>query len=232
MATEDGITRCFGVLSSVGVPRPATWADDRGGRAARVAAIGSWMAIFGDVDDQHLQAAVLAWLAGKEARFWPLPGQIREALDRLASAADPSARLLDGDGAWGLLQRLVSRHGSYSPPGTGDQAGVADTVERRLVGRDGSVRIVAIAIEPRWSLHADPRQREALEYGLEAIGGWTAVCARDLDDLAMPAQFRRAYEAHVRRGAEEAPARALLSGLEQRRLAHEPQARIGGWVSA
>jgi len=72
------------LLVSSGVPRPPNWTDDDRGQMARHAAVGAWVAILGGVQDQHLHAAVLRWLASPDARWWPLPGAVRTLALQLA----------------------------------------------------------------------------------------------------------------------------------------------------
>lgn len=89
MASRQAIMQSFALLVSSGVPRPPNWTDDDGGAMARNAAAGAWAAILGGVQDEHLQAAVLHWLASPDARWWPLPGAIRSVALQLAPMQRP-----------------------------------------------------------------------------------------------------------------------------------------------
>ena len=89
MASRQAVLQSFALLVSSGVPRPPNWTDDDGGQMARHAAVGAWVAILGGVQDEHLHAAVLRWLASPDARWWPLPGAIRSIALQLTPMARP-----------------------------------------------------------------------------------------------------------------------------------------------
>lgn len=71
----------------------------------------------------------------------------------------------DAGEAWGELLRMASDHGRQDPPGE------------------------------RWSLSDDPDRNRRLASGLQAVGGWQALCnSHTRDHTAHRAAFRGAYE--------------------------------------
>jgi hypothetical protein len=71
----------------------------------------------------------------------------------------------DAGEAWGELLRMASDHGRQEPPGE------------------------------RWQLSDDPDRNRRLSSGLQAVGGWRALCdSTARDHTAHRAAFRTAYE--------------------------------------
>lgn len=194
MASRATILQCFGVILGAGISAPKTWDDPATGAQSRDLCLELWDLCFAAVDDVTLRVAVTSYINGRDGRFWPIPGQITALLDRarVATGTGPPP-LLDPDAAWGLVDRAVRTHGSYRPPNR---------------PHDGH--------GPSWVLHEDPGQCAPLDAAVAAVGGWQTLCQRETDDRAIPAAFRRAYEAAVTREREEAPTRALLDAIQRR----------------
>lgn len=89
---------------------------------------------------------------------------------------------------WGRLLRLASARGRYNPPGE------------------------------RWRLHDDPAIDAKMAAGLEAVGGWIALCmSTTAQHTAHRAAFRQAYEAKTK-SQQTQQERQAISGLIERKL--------------
>lgn len=212
MCTPDGILSLFENLADCGIQPPSSLDIDR--------AAVLWAAVLADVPDELLAVAAVRYATrraddGRSHRFWPTPADIRELLglgELLAHGGQVSPlRRLDPDGAWGLLLRLVSKHGHPDPPQIGDEP----EPEYRLepVPGNNALRRVRGAGRPRWRLHEDPSLCAAIEAGLLAVGGWNALCRREENDPAAAASFRRAYQTHLERASQAGDTSALLERL-------------------
>ena len=165
MATHDGVLNVFAALAQGGCRPPPAFSPEK--------ALPVWLAVLQDVDDGEIQASCVVYLRSREP-WWPTPGVL------MALRPGRDQGIDDADCAWGELQALVRKHGSYRPPWTSE--GPAPSPEH-------------------WVLHRDPRRRVAMEEGLRALGGWSKHCASLIDqEPACRASFRAAYRSAWQRG--------------------------------
>jgi hypothetical protein len=156
------------------------------------------------VDDAAFLAAVDRFRFTSEAKWWPAIGQLLELVpERRGNALD------EADVAWAALLALFAQHGRSDPPRMSDYK---PPPPRKIWDRFKKVvREVAFtdASEP-WFLDSDPERRIAMELGLQAAGGWSA-----LDDpehaAANRAAFRQAFNAIRTRSISVAEFRQALT---------------------
>jgi hypothetical protein len=105
MATKKGIATIFGVLTQAGCRVPPEF------NAAET--LPTWEMLLGDISDQDLFAATIAYCRSPDSAFWPTPGKL------LALRPGAARRLTaeDADAEWGYLLGLVGRYGWPNPPG-------------------------------------------------------------------------------------------------------------------
>lgn len=94
MPTANAILGAFSKLQANGCKPPDLWfVEDKNTRlAAQRAVAETWARLLADVDDDALDAAVVAHLGTAKAQWWPMPGALRQlAPRRQRQIAGPSA---------------------------------------------------------------------------------------------------------------------------------------------
>jgi hypothetical protein len=167
-------------------------------------AVEVWQGALGDIGPQQLRVAAVAYLR-TPSPFWPTPGQLLALIP-----GRPEANLDDSDEAWGIVMEGISKHGWSSPP----------TPMGNPIG-DG-----------KWRYCEEEARCKAIEAGVQAAGGWRALCLGQEDQMAPArASFRAAYRTVMQRRAIEAEYQAiagLLPDMESpKRLTGSGMRRIG-----
>jgi len=156
MASKDAIKRMFAFLASAGIPAPLGDA---------VAIIDAWDLTMGDISDEEMLAASVAY--AKVGRFWPTPSEVRAHCPSLKKAALSLAAddALTGRDVWSSVLR---------------QAGSIGRNEKEW----------AKLLSERLQL---PLAR--LRDGVESAGGWLAICnaTHDAERASMGRRFAAAW---------------------------------------
>lgn len=206
---KAAVLELWRALEDAGYQRPPSWqgtdAKDRVRRGLDV-----WVALTSDLDPQALLAAGLLWLRKDRRGFWPVPGQVLEALREEAKVHATS-----GDEGWGLLTRLVSRHGRAAVPYFTQEAFEAAVAAWEARGNTRS----AWNDPPPFLAHEDPATAEGLRVGIEALGGWKRAASMNEDDVAANrASFRSAFERSVARARSGRALEGLARAIGAREL--------------
>lgn len=191
MPSNRAIKNAFALLTSAGVRPPDDWsrpvAEGEPKPAATTARV--WQETLPELEDDELIAATKAYLRTASCAFWPQPGTLLALLPH--RAADPAD---DGDRAFGVLVELFRRHGRGNPPRTSRyMPPKAHRIRDRFTK---AIREWIPPEDPPWFLDADPVRRNAMERGLDAVGGWDALDQPDAL-AAHRAAFRHAFTATI-----------------------------------
>lgn len=190
MASKQAILEVFKMFATVGLPGTPKLSD----RQAVEAMLHVWAACCSGVTDDGLRAAAVSYLQDPGSEWFPRkPGTLLALVPgRQESEVDMA------DSAWGHAIHLVSKHGRDRGPGVVDFYGMSWT----------------------WQDEAGPYDPAALSAGVEALGGWRALCDVDNETTARHS-FRAAYRSMVERkriAEREGNVIALLGTSPTKRL--------------